>query len=126
MAAFKTLYHGFSSDKWVSTKQFGISNFEVVKQDLYNHIFTAKGERVMMPTFGTRIPLLTFEPNDENTRKIVEDDLRMVVEYDPRVKLLDMQVVSLTDNNAILALVDVLYLEFGVQDMLKIEVKTGG
>ena len=126
MAAFKTLYHGFSSDKWVSSKQFGISNFEVVKQDLYNHIFTAKGERVMMPTFGTRIPLLTFEPNDENTRKIVEDDLRMVVEYDPRVKLLDMQVVSLTDNNAILALVDVLYLEFGVQDMLKIEVKTGG
>lgn len=122
--AFKTLYHGFSSDKWVSSKQFGISNFEVVKQDLYNHIFTAKGDRVMMPTFGTRIPLLTFEPNDENTRKIIEDDLRYVIDYDPRVRLVDMQVVSLTDNNAILGLVDVFYLEFGVQDMLKIEVKT--
>lgn len=122
--AFKTLYHGFSSNKWVSSKQFGISNFEVVKQDLYNHIFTAKGDRVMMPTFGTRIPLLTFEPNDENTRKIIEDDLRMVIEYDPRVRLVDMQVVSLNDNNAILGLVDVFYLEFGVQDMLKIEVKT--
>jgi|LakMenE01Jun11ns_1017448.scaffolds.fasta_scaffold9683417_2 phage baseplate assembly protein W len=122
--AFKTLYHGFSSNKWMSSKQFGISNFEVVKQDLYNHIFTAKGDRVMMPTFGTRIPLLTFEPNDENTRKIIEDDLRYVIEYDPRVRLVDMQVVSLTDNNVILGLVDVFYLEFGVQDMLKIEVKT--
>jgi phage baseplate assembly protein W len=78
----------------------------------------------MMPTFGTRIPLLTFEPNDENTRKIIEDDLRYVIEYDPRVRLVDMQVVSLTDNNVILGLVDVFYLEFGVQDMLKIEVKT--
>ncbi len=122
--AFKTLYHGFSSNKWMDSKQFGISNFEVVKQDLYNHIFTAKGDRVMMPNFGTRIPLLTFEPNDENTRKIIEDDLRYVIEYDPRVRLVDMQVVSLTDNNVILGLVDVFYLEFGVQDMLKIEIKT--
>lgn len=124
MASFKTMYHGFSSNKWMSNKQFGISNFEVVKQDLYNHIFTAKGDRIMMPTFGTRIPLLTFEPNDENTRKIVEDDLKYVIDYDPRVTLLDLQVVSLKDNNAIIGFCDILYNEFGVKDMLKIEVKT--
>lgn len=121
----KPLYHGFSTSNWLSSKRFGSANFETVKQDLMNHIFTARGDRVMMPTFGTRIPLLTFEPNDESTRQIVEDDLRKVIDYDPRVKLIDLQVLSLDDFNTIIALCDILYLEFDVKDLLKIEVKTG-
>ena len=121
----QVLYHGFSSSNWLAANQFGVANIEAVKQDLYNHLMTAKGDRVMMPNWGTRIPLLTFEPNDEKTRQIVYDDVKYVIDYDPRVSLLNLQVVSLKDNNAILALADVLYLEFKVTETLKIEVKTG-
>jgi phage baseplate assembly protein W len=96
----------------------------LVKRDLLNHIWTTKGERVMMPGFGTRIPLLAFEPNDDTTLAIVEDDLRAVFEYDPRVQLINLEVLTFPDNNAIIAMADLLYIQFEVRDTLKIEVPT--
>jgi phage baseplate assembly protein W len=107
-------------------RQLGTADKETVKRDLINHIFTARGERLMMPSWGTRIPLMTFEPNDEQSRQIIYDDIKMVIDYDPRVKLVDLQVLALKDNNAVLALADVFYIEFKVQEILKIEVKTQG
>ena len=118
------IYRGFSSAKWNTSRTFGLSNIELVKQDLLNHIYTLKGERLMMPNFGTRIPMLTFEPNDEETRQIVEDDLRAVFAYDPRVSLISLSVLNLPDNNAIIAFADLLYVEFKVRDVLNIEVKS--
>ena len=118
------IYRGFSSAKWNTSRTFGLSNIELVKQDLLNHIYTLKGERLMMPNFGTRIPMLTFEPNDEETRRIVEDDLRSVFAYDPRVSLISLSVLNLPDNNAIIAFADLLYVEFNVRDVLNIEVKS--
>ena len=117
-------YKGFSSANWSKNKSFRLTNIDLVKRDLLNHIWTAKGERVMMPNFGTRIPILAFEQNDETTRAIVENDLREVFEYDPRVRLLNLQVANLPDNNTIVAIVDLLYLEFDVRDTLNIEVPT--
>lgn len=117
-------YKGFSTAEWLKNKSFKVSNIELVKKDLLNHIFTIPGERVMMPAFGTRIPMLTFEQNDETTRSIIEADLKMVFDYDPRVKLLKLNVVTLPDNNAIVAFADLLYLEFNVTDTLKIEIKS--
>jgi phage baseplate assembly protein W len=118
------IYKGFSTVDWGNRRTFKLTNLELVKRDLLNHIFTLKGERLYMPNFGTRIPLLAFEPNDEQTRAIVETDLREVFNYDPRVKLLDLAVTSLPNNNAILALADLLYVEFQVRDVLRIEVPT--
>lgn len=119
-----TFYRGFSSRGWKKTRTFSLTDIELVKQDLLNHIFTIKGERVMMPNFGTRIPILAFEPNDEQTLAVVEADLREVFNYDPRVKIINLSVVSLPDNNTILALADLLYVEFNVRDVLRIEVQS--
>lgn len=119
-------YHGLSTSNWLQSRNLGTSDIEVVKQDLLNHIYTPVGSRVMMPTFGTRIPLLTFEPNDESTRQIVEDDLRTVFEYDPRVQLVELKVLSVPDHNMIAAFADLLFIEFKVTHTIHIEVKTGG
>lgn len=120
----RAIYRGFSTFDWKNRRTFELNNIELVKRDILNHIFTEKGERVMMPNFGTRIPALAFEPNDEHSRKIVEDDLREVFNYDPRVELINLSVVTIPDNNAMLALADLLYLEFNVRDVLRIEVPT--
>lgn len=117
----KQIYRGFSS----SAKNFAISNMECVNADLMNHINTIKGERVMNPEFGTRIPLLAFEPLDERTLDIIREDLKTVVTYDPRVELIDMAVMALPDNNAIVALVDLKYLELNVVGTLKLEFPIG-
>ena len=118
------IYRGFSTRDWQDRQTFGMRDLELVKRDLLNHIYTIKGERVMMPNFGTRIPILAFEPNDEATRSMVEEDLRTVFNYDPRVQLLSLAVNSLPDNNAIVAIADLLYVEFQVRDELRIEVPT--
>ena len=119
-----SLYNGFSTANWTTTRTFGIKDIELVKRDLLNQIYTIKGERVMMPNFGTRIPMMAFEPNDEATRSIIETDLTAVFNYDPRVQLINLNVMTLPSNNAIIALADLLYIEFNVQDVLNIEVKT--
>jgi phage baseplate assembly protein W len=116
------IYRGFSTADWFKNSSLGLTNIELVKRDLLNHIYTVKGERVMMPNFGTRIPTLVFEPNDAYTVKIIEDDLTEVFNYDPRVRLIALNVMSLPDNNSILALADLLYVEFNVRDVLNIEV----
>lgn len=86
---------------------------ELITRDLLNHIYTLKGERLMLPDFGTRIPLMAFEPLDELTLAAVDEDLRAVFEYDPRVELIALAVFALPDNNAIVAVCDVQYLELG-------------
>lgn len=120
----RAIYRGFSTFDWNRRRTTGLSNIELVKRDLLNHIYTERGTRVMMPSFGTRIPTIAFEPNDETTRAVIEKDLMEVFNYDPRVKVISLNVVSLPDNNTILALADLLYIEFNVKDVLRIEVQT--
>lgn len=116
------LYKGFSFAKWKDRKRLALYDFELVKRDLLNHIYTIKGEHRMMPGFGTRIPLLTFEQADQETMDIVRADMNEVIAYDPRVKLIDLKVLCLPDNNAIIAVADLLYIEFDVRDVLHIEI----
>ena len=77
----------------------------------------------MQPGFGTRIPEMAFEPNDEATIKIIRDDVLTVINYDPRVELVSLEVLPIPDNNTIIVLVTVLYIEFEVQGELRIDVK---
>ncbi len=81
------LYKGFSSFEYQKSKTFRLTDVEIVKLDLLNHIFTRRGERVMMPTFGTQVPDLVFEPLDADTLETLEDELRFVFNFDPRVEL---------------------------------------
>jgi hypothetical protein len=119
-----SIYKGFSTLNWAKSRTFKLTDIELVKRDLMIHIFTTKGERVMMPGFGTRIPMLAFEPNDEETRLTVETDLKTVFDYDPRVKLISLNVMCLPDNNAIIAIAELFYVEFNVRDVLRIDVPT--
>ena len=79
----------------------------------------------MMPTFGTRIPSLPFEPIDELTLRIIEEDIREVINFDPRVSLLDLRILPMSDNNAIVAVVTVKYLELGGVETFNIDVPVG-
>lgn len=119
-------YVGFSTFGKNTNKSFMMTGKELVIRDILNHIYTLKGERVMMPDFGTRIPLMAFEPLDQLTLAAVEEDLRAVFDYDPRVELMDLAVMALPDNNAIVAIVDVRYLELGgLVESLRLEFPVG-
>ncbi len=118
-------YKGFSTANWLDNKLLVVTDIDAVKIDLKNHIFTRLGERVMQPGFGTRIPDLPFEPNDKETIDIIREDILKVVEFDPRVRLISLEILPLPDNNTIIAIVEVLYVELNVQGELRIDVKAG-
>lgn len=118
-------YKGFSTRNYHDMGQdFEIYNVECVTEDLLNHIFTIKGERVMMPEFGTRIPLMVFEPNDEYSQDVIREDLTTVFKYDPRVQLLNLVLNPSEDTNTIEAIATVKYLEFDVTKDLHIEIRS--
>ena len=127
MTAENGLYKGFSSFEFENTGSFKINDIELIKLDLLNHIFTRRGERVMMPTFGTIIPDLVFEPLDEETIDQLESELRVVFDYDPRVELLDLIVTPDIDSNAVTAAARLLCIELDTVELmnLNIEFETG-
>lgn len=125
--AKRSTYRGFSTAEQELSRgrSFSTVDVQTVKRDLMNHIYTIPGERVMQPSFGTRIPLMAFEPLDERSIQIIKDDLTMVFEYDPRVRLIDIAVLPLPDNNAIVALVDIEYVQLDVKETLKLDFPVG-
>lgn len=94
--------------------------------DLLNHIFTRKGERVMMPNFGTRIPDLAFEPLDNFTLSILDEDLRAVFAFDPRVELMSLNIIPIEDSNTVIASAKLLYVELNMQGNLDINITFEG
>ncbi|MEZ4683793.1 MAG: GPW/gp25 family protein [Caldilineaceae bacterium] len=69
------------------------NQYSELEQSIRIILGTAQGERVMRPTFGSRLHELVFEPINTETmalaRKYVEDALGM---WEPRITVLDVQV----------------------------------
>lgn len=116
------LYRGYSSYEYQNNKTFKLTDVELVKLDLLNHIFTRRGERVMMPRFGTRIPDLAFEPLDDITLLVLEEDLRTVVNFDPRVSLLDLTITPDPDTNSVVASINLYYIELDLVSSLDLNI----
>ncbi len=87
------VYRGFSSNN-PNARNGVLYDADIIKQDIYNHFMTARGERVMMPKFGSIIWDYLYEPLDETTKSIVEQDARDIVSQDPRVNLEAVDVIG--------------------------------
>ncbi len=77
------LYNGFSTIN--RHKKYRLSDFELVKQDLYNHLHIRKGEKLMNPDFGTIIWDVLFDQLTDELKLAIEVDLTEIIRYDPRV-----------------------------------------
>lgn len=123
MTARDGLYRGYSSFEFENTGSFKINDVDLIKLDLLNHIFTRRGERVMMPRFGTIIPDLVFEPLDEETIDLLESELRLVFDFDPRVELLDLVVTPNSDNNAVTAAARIRCIELDLVELMNLNIE---
>lgn len=112
------LYRGFSTQNYETTRTLKLNDIDLVKRDLLNHIFTRRGERVMMPTFGTSIPDMPFEPLDDDTIQTLYDEVFQVIQFDPRVELLELKVTPDYDTNAVTVDATVRYVELNVVDSI--------
>lgn len=76
-------YRGFSTSN--ARKKTRLTDFDLVKQDLINHFYIKKGEKLHNPEFGTDIWYLLFEPMTEALKDQIYNDVANVIDYDPRV-----------------------------------------
>jgi len=79
-----TLYKGFST--YNQTKKFKLTDYDLIKQDLFNNFNIRKGEKLMQPNFGTIIWNMMFEPMTEEIRNLMVADVQRIVGYDPRTR----------------------------------------
>jgi len=117
-----TLYKGFSLQNYNTNGSFSVTDLALVKRDILSHIWTRKGERVMMPDFGTTLMDIVFEPLDHTTVSTVREELRAVIEQDPRVELLELDVQPLYSTNSIVAIINLLYIELNTVDTINLNI----
>jgi hypothetical protein len=86
-------YKGFSTVN-TNTENYNLYDFELIKQDLFNHFYTRQGERLMQPDFGTIIWDLLFEPLTPEIKNLVLENINQIVNYDPRVKAENVTVTA--------------------------------
>lgn len=82
------IYKGFSTVK--RAKKFSLSDFDLAKQDLFNHFHIRKGQKLMDPDFGTVIWDMLYEPLTDSTIDIIKQDISQIVNYDPRLEVLNV------------------------------------
>ncbi|RLB67313.1 MAG: hypothetical protein DRH08_03990 [Deltaproteobacteria bacterium] len=86
-------FRGFSTvDK--AKPSFSLRDIELVKRDLLNHFHTRKGERVMMPDFGSNIQNYVMEPMVSDMINIIKDDVTTVINSEPRADLIGIEVYN--------------------------------
>ena len=85
-------YRGFNTQS--QDRKFRITDFELIKRDLLNHFNTKRGERVMRPTFGCGVWDYLFEPMTEAVKEKIIDEVKAVIDYDPRVNADQVTITS--------------------------------
>ncbi|MBC1221003.1 GPW/gp25 family protein, partial [Nostoc sp. UCD120] len=75
--------------------QIKVARYEdVVCQSIWMILSTAKGERVMRPDFGCDIHEKVFSPNSLGTvGQIVSDVQDALIEWEPRIDVLDVDAI---------------------------------
>jgi len=79
------MYRGFSTVG--RNRKFRLTDFELIKQDLINHFYIRKGEKLMNPDFGTIIWNVVHEPLTEDLKSVIVTDIKTVASYDPRLSI---------------------------------------
>ena len=110
----KYTYKGFSSSE--ANKNFKLYDINLVKQDLINHFYIRKGEKLENPEFGTVIWDMLFENFTEDVKQIIAKDVEAIINYDPRISVNSVTVDSTDQGIRIQA--DIVYIPFNVNERM--------
>ena len=108
-------YKGFSSQETKSS--FKLYDIDLVKQDIINHFYIRKGEKLMNPDFGTIIWDVLFEPLTDEIRNLIIEDVTSIINYDPRVRVMDITVSEYESGLQIEC--DLTYLPYNISESLR-------
>jgi phage baseplate assembly protein W len=120
------MYKGFSFKNWQNNKTFVLTDVELVKRDILTHIHTSRGSRVGLRGFGTGVDSLIFEPFDGHTIALISEEIRNVIDYDPRVIILDeddYQIFPDFDSSMVIIRAKLYYVELDLSQVLDLNIQ---
>jgi phage baseplate assembly protein W len=107
-------YKGFSSREF--KRNYKLYDFELVKQDIINHFYIRKGEKLENPNFGTIIWDVLFENFTEDVKIAIARNVEEIINYDQRVKVNSVSVDTTEQGMRIEA--ELVYLPLDMTDVL--------
>lgn len=107
-------YRGFSSNN--NKKNYKLYDLDLVKQDLLNHFYIRKGEKLENPSFGTIIWDVLFENFTEEVKQLVSQDVETILNYDPRISV-NAVIIDTTDHGLRIE-ADIVYLPFNINERM--------
>jgi phage baseplate assembly protein W len=107
-------YKGFSSVE--SANNYKLYDIDLVKQDIINHFYIRKGEKLENPEFGTVIWDMLFEQFTDEVKKIIAKDVEDIINYDPRIAVNEIQID--TTDQGIRIQADIVYIPFNVNERM--------
>lgn len=101
----REIYSDFFSDfteNPVSSDLARKTNEDSVKESIRNLIFTNKGERLFQPEIGGNVQKILFENINPSTVITLKESIKeLIINYEPRANLIDVDVISNIDDNFI-------------------------
>ena len=110
----KFTYKGFSSKE--TSRNYKLYDIDLVKQDIINHFYIRKGEKLENPEFGTVIWDMLFEPFTPDVKEIIAKDVEDIINYDPRFAVNEVQIDSTDQGIRIQA--ELVYVPFNITEKM--------
>ena len=97
--SFKDISMSFETNP-LNDDLIALKNTSAIARSIRNIVFTQPGEKFFNPEFGSRVSESLFEIVDEVSSIAIRDEIRSsIINYEPRVKLLDVIVIPNVDDN---------------------------
>ena len=98
----------------------GLKNANAISRSVRNIVFTLPGEKFFEEDFGCRISASLFENMDSITANQIKDEITESIEnFEPRVNLLEVEVIPEFDNNQfdVLLIYEIIGTDVPVQEL---------
>ena len=96
---FKDISMSFETNP-LNDDLIALKNSSAIARSIRNIVFTQPGEKFFNPDFGSRISESLFENVDDVSALAIEDEIRSsIINFEPRVNLLDVSVNPNPDDN---------------------------
>ena len=91
--SFKDISMSFETNP-LNSDLIALKNTSAIARSLRNIVFTQPGEKFFQPEFGSRVTESLFDIADGVSALAIRDEIRSsIINYEPRVKLLDVTVI---------------------------------
>ncbi len=91
--SFKDISMSFETNP-LNDDLIALKNTSAIARSLRNIVFTQPGEKFFQPEFGSRVTESLFDIADGVSASTIRDEIRSsIINYEPRVKLLDVTVI---------------------------------